>query len=275
MKPNSFDYLRPETLEEAVIALNEVGSDARIIAGGQSLVPMLNMRLAKPVLLIDIMHIKSLSKIDETKTEVVVGAAIRQTGLEHWTDLRQKLPLLAAALPWIGHVQTRSRGTICGSVAHADPSAEIPLSLITLEGSVNLRSKKDSRKVKADKFFIGMMATDLADDEMIESVSFPKAVEGTGYAFNEIGRRHGDFAIVGCAAVANKQVFRLAISGVDDHPRVFDLPALDTSNFDDALNDIAWDLNARNDTHASARYRRELVRRLGKKTLEEAYACQN
>lgn len=275
MKPFSFDYCRPETIEEAANILFETGSEARILAGGQSLVPMLNMRLAKPAVLIDIMHIESLSKISEGTKEVVVGAGVRQASLEKWAGLSTRLPLLAVTMPWIGHVQTRSRGTVCGSVAHADPSAELPLSLLALDGSVTVRSKKNTRKIKAVDFFIGMMATDLGDQEMIESVSFPLAIAGVGYAFKEIARRHGDFAIVGCAAIVSKDATRLAISGIDDHPRVFSLPKIDTAHFDDALNDIAWDLNARSDTHASARYRRELVRRLGKQTLLEAYKCQN
>ncbi|WP_159952958.1 FAD binding domain-containing protein [Rhizobium sp. 18065] len=274
MKPASFDFLCPDTLEEALSALAEGGGEARVIAGGQSLVPMLNMRLARPGLLVDIMRLEALRRIETSGDEITVGAGVRQAELEAWTNLSCDLPLLAAAFPWLGHVQTRARGTVCGSVAHADPSAELPLSLVTLGGSVSLRSRKQKRKVKADDFFIGMMATDLAEGEMIEAVHFPKARPGSGYAFREIGRRHGDFAIVACAAVADEKGLRLGIAGVDDRPRVFALPALDDVQFDDALNDIAWSLNARDDIHASARYRRELVRNLGRETLEEASRCR-
>lgn len=274
MKPASFDFLCPDTLEEALFALAEGGGEARVIAGGQSLVPMLNMRLARPGLLVDIMRLEALRRIDTSGDEITVGAGVRQAELEAWTNLSRDLPLLAAAFPWLGHVQTRARGTVCGSVAHADPSAELPLSLVTLGGAVSLRSRKQKRKVKADDFFIGMMATDLAEGEMIEAVHFPKARPGSGYAFREIGRRHGDFAIVACAAVADEKGLRLSIAGVDDRPRVFALPTLDDDQFDDALNDIAWSLNARDDIHASARYRRELVRNLGRETLKEASRCR-
>jgi 2-furoyl-CoA dehydrogenase FAD binding subunit len=274
MKPASFDFLCPETIEEALAALAEGGGEARVIAGGQSLVPMLNMRLARPALLVDIMRLQALRRIETSGDEIVVGAGVRQAELEAWPSLLRDLPLLAAAFPWLGHVQTRARGTVCGSIAHADPSAELPLSLVTLGGAVSLRSRKQKRKVKADDFFIGMMATDLAEGEMIEAAHFPKARPGSGYAFREVGRRHGDFAIVACAAVADDRGLRLGIAGVDDRPRVFPLPALDDSQFDDAINDIAWSLNARNDIHASARYRRELVRSLGRETLKEASRCR-
>ncbi|MCD2185326.1 FAD binding domain-containing protein [Rhizobium sp. GN54] len=274
MKPASFDFLCPETLEETLAALAEGGSEARVIAGGQSLVPMLNMRLARPALLVDIMRLAPLRQIETSGDEIVVGAGVRQAELEAWPNLSRDLPLLAAAFPWLGHVQTRARGTVCGSVAHADPSAELPLSLVTLGGTVGLRSRKQKRKVAADDFFIGMMATDLAEGEMIEAVHFPKARPGTGYAFREIGRRHGDFAIVACAAVADDSGLRLGIAGVDDRPRVFPLPGLDDDQFNDAINDIAWSLNARDDIHASARYRRELVRNLGCETLKEASRCR-
>lgn len=274
MKPASFDFLCPDTPDEALAALAEGGGEARVIAGGQSLVPMLNMRLARPVLLVDIMRLEALHRIEASGDEITVGAGVRQAELEAWPSLLRDLPLLAAAFPWLGHVQTRARGTVCGSVAHADPSAELPLSLVTLGGAVSLRSRKQKRRVKADDFFIGMMATDLAEGEMIEAVHFPKARSGCGYAFREVGRRHGDFAIVACAAVADDKGSRLGIAGVDDRPRVFPLPSLDDDQFDDAINDIAWSLNARDDIHASARYRRELVRSLGRETLKEASRCR-
>ncbi|MFC6487493.1 FAD binding domain-containing protein, partial [Nitratireductor sp. GCM10026969] len=173
------------------------------------------------------------------------------------------------------HVQTRARGTVCGSIAHADPSAELPLSLVALGGSVRLRGKRKARSVPASDFFVGMMSTAIEEGEMIEAVSFPVANPGTGFAFREVGRRHGDFAIVACATIADAKGTRLAIAGVDDHPRRFAVPAEGGDALDDALNDIAWSLNARDDLHASARYRRELVRRLGRETITEARACRN
>jgi 2-furoyl-CoA dehydrogenase FAD binding subunit len=180
------------------------------------------------------------------------------------------VPLLAAALPWVGHYQTRSRGTLCGSVAHADPSAEIPLCLVVLEGEIRLRAKRKARRVPAENFFAGMMLTDKQDDELIESVAYPKRRPGTGYAFTEFGRRHGDFAIVACAAVVDARRIRLGVGGVADRPVARDFPPLDGSALDDALNAFAWELGAGDDVHATARFRRDLVRKLGRKVLGEA-----
>lgn len=273
MKPAAFDYLQAATLDEALDLLHEAGGDARVIAGGQSLVPMLNMRLARPAVLVDIMRIDDLRKIEASGNDIRIGAGVRQAQLEAWPDLSARLPLVAMALPWLGHVQTRARGTVCGSLAHADPSAELPLSLIALQGSLHLRTKRKRRTVTADDFFLGMMATELGEGEMIEAVSFPSRSEGTGYGFNEIGRRHGDFAITAVAAVVTERSASIAIAGVDDRPRRFDVPLPSDPGLDDALNEIAWDLNARDDIHASASYRRELTRRLGRRTIEEAAAC--
>lgn len=273
MKPAAFDYLQAATLDEALDALHEAGGDARVIAGGQSLLPMLNMRLARPAVLVDIMRIEALQKIERSGGDILIGAGVRQARLEAWSELVARLPLLAMALPWLGHVQTRARGTVCGSLAHADPSAELPLSLVALQGRVHLRTRRKQRTVTAEDFFLGMMATELAEGEMIEAVSFPSRVEGTGYGFNEIGRRHGDFAITAVAAVVTERTASIAIAGVDDRPRRFEVPLPGDSGLDDALNEIAWDLNARDDIHASARYRRELVRRLGRRSIEEAAAC--
>jgi 2-furoyl-CoA dehydrogenase FAD binding subunit len=173
----------------------------------------------------------------------------------------------------IGHTQTRSRGTVCGSIAHADPSAELPLVLVALRGTVHLRSRRRHRNVPADAFFTGMMATVRADDEIIEAVSLPVARPRSGHAFREIARRHGDFAIVGCAAVANGAQVRLAVAGVADRPTALDLP-VDPAGFDDALDSFAWRLDARDDQHATARYRREMVRRIGRAVIEEAMQCR-
>lgn len=273
MKPAAFDYLRADSRSEALDALHEAGSDARVIAGGQSLLPMLNMRLARPHLLVDIMHVRDWQSVQDDGQVLRIGAAVRQLAMERRPDLASRQPLLAAALAWVGHAQTRSRGTICGSVAHADPSAEIPLVLVALRGSIALRSRRRHRSVAAADFFTGMMDTARADDELIEAVLFPAARPGTGYAFREIARRHGDFAIVGCAAVADRTTVRLAVAGVADRPTAIDLPA-DPAVFDDALNGFAWALDARGDLHATARYRRDLVRRIGRSVMEEALRCR-
>jgi len=268
MKPAAFDYVRAEHLDEALELLGREGGDARIIAGGQSLMPMLNMRLARPKTLIDIMRLGELARIERKGGNVTVGAGVRQATLLAWPELGEALPLVAQALPWTGHVQTRSRGTVCGSIAHADPSAELPLVLCALGGEVHLRNSKRRRRVPAKDFFAGMMATNRADDEMIEAVSFP-ANQGR-CAFREVARRHGDFAIVACAAVATKDGVRLVVGGVADMPMVREFPRLEASAIDDALNSFAYQLDARDDIHASARYRRDLVRLIGAELMREA-----
>jgi len=267
MKPAAFDYVRAEHLDEALDVLANEGSDARIIAGGQSLMPMLNMRLAKPKTLVDIMRVSELSRIECKASTVTIGAAVCQASLLDWPELGDTLPLAALALPWTGHVQTRSRGTVCGSIAHADPSAELPLVLCALDGDVHLRSARRRRRVAAKDFFAGMMATTREDDELIEAVSFP--AEQRRCAFREVARRHGDFAIVACAAVARGDGVRLAVGGVADMPVARDFPRLEASALDDALNAFAYDLDARDDVHATARYRRDLVRMIGRDLVRE------
>ena len=274
MKPAPLGYLSAETTDEALAALHEHGAEARILAGGQSLVAMLNMRLARPAVLVDVMRIAALASVAKSADSIIIPAAVRQAALLARPSLPDEVPLLAAALPWVGHYQTRARGTICGSVAHADPSAEIPLCLVALQGEIRLRSKRARRAVPAEAFFAGMMLTDKHDDEMIESVAIPTRRPNTGYAFAEIGRRHGDFAIVACAGVVDATRMRLAIGGVADRPTARDFPLLAGSALDDALNEFAWDLRGGDDIHATARYRRDLVRRLGRTVLEEAASCR-
>ncbi|MFG3592153.1 FAD binding domain-containing protein [Bradyrhizobium sp. RDI18] len=268
MKPAAFDYVRAESLDEVLEGLSNEGGNARVLAGGQSLMAMLNMRLARPKVLIDIMRLKELNRVEERAGVVTIGAGVRQATLLAWPELTRTLPLLALALPWIGHVQTRSRGTICGSLAHADPSAEMPLALIALGGEVHLRSKRRRRRVSARDFFLGMMATARAEDELIEAVSFP-GHRGGRCAFREVARRHGDFAIVACAAVATPKGVRFAVGGVADVPIARDWPRLDGTALDDALNGFAYELDARDDVHASGRYRRDLVRTIGRDLIGE------
>jgi 2-furoyl-CoA dehydrogenase FAD binding subunit len=274
MKPAVFDYVRAESVEEALEALHMEGPDARILAGGQTLIPMLNMRMARPSLVIDIMRISGLDQIESVNTAIRVGATVRQRALEQDRELSVRQPLLAAALPWIGHAQTRSRGTVCGSVAHADPSAELPLVLVALNGDIELRSRRRSRRLSAEHFYTGIMSTACEPDEMIEAVRFPIARAGTGYAFREVGRRHGDFAIAACAAVVGQRTARLAVGGVADRPTARDLPPPEDRTFGEALEAFVADLEAHDDMHATAEYRRHLVRRLGRRTIEEAARCR-
>ncbi|MDO8874788.1 MAG: FAD binding domain-containing protein [Pseudolabrys sp.] len=274
MKPARFDYQRAETLDEVHTALAENGDDTRVIAGGQTLLPMLSMRLARPKLLVDIMHVPELRRIKADKNAIRIGAGVRQAELLAWRGLAQRQPLLAAALPWVGHAQTRSRGTICGSAAHADPSAEIPLVMLALGSGIELSSRRKRRSVPANDFFTGMMSTARAPDELIEAVTVPVARAGSGYAFQEFGRRHGDFAIVACAAVVSSDSIVFAVGGVADRPERRDFPLLEGGALDEALDAFAWELDAREDLHATAPYRRELVRRMGRASIEEARRCR-
>ena len=274
MKPARFDYIRAGAIAEAHAALAKDGDEARIIAGGQSLVPMLSMRMARPAVLIDIMHLPELAKIEVKGNSIRVGAGVRQAELLAWPELAERQPLLAAALPWVGHAQTRSRGTVCGSAAHADPSAEIPLALLALKGSVELSSQLERRRVAAEDFFTGLLSTARNDNELIEAIDIPCRAAGHGYAFREFARRHGDFAIVACAAIARVDGARLAIGGVADVPTARDFLDLDNGVLNDALDEFAVELEPRDDLHATADYRRALVRRLGRATIEEACRCR-
>ena len=274
MKPARFDYLRAASLAEAHDVLAAEGGEASVLAGGQSLLPLLSTRLARPKVVLDIMRIPDLDAIAGESDAIRIGATVRQAKLAAWPELSGAQPLLAAALPFVGHAQTRSRGTVCGSIAHADPSAEIPLVILALEGEISLSSTRGQRRVSAADFFTGLMSTAREEDELIEAVMVPRRRPGHGYAFREFARRHGDFAIVACAAIVNEREARLAIGGVADRPVAFDGLPLDGIALDEALDRIAVELDARDDLHATADYRRHLVRRLGRATIAEARQCR-
>ena len=275
MKPKAFDYLKVSSAEEAVVALAQGGEDARIIAGGLSLMPMLNFRLAEPSILIDNSKVDSLNYIREADGHVEIGAATRQADLMRWDGLANKLPLVNAALPYVGHYQTRAKGTVCGSLSHADPSSELPLCLAVLEGEVDLQSANGKRTIPADQFQTGMLSTAKQAGEMITAARYPTAKDGCGYAFTEMAQRRGDFAIVALAAIASAKSIKLGIGGVADRPTVREWDLLEGDALNDALNEFAWDLGGYDDIHATARYRRELVRRLGRRVIEEAKTCRS
>ena len=277
MKPGSFDYIGCDSSDEAVAQLGEFGEDARILAGGQSLMILLNMRLTQPRMLVDISRTRELDYVRIEKERLVVGAAATQMSVERRATLDEEVPLLKSVFPHISHFQIRNRGTVCGSIAHADPSAELPLVLACLGGEVVLRSHRGRRVVVADEFFTGMLQTARNADELLEEVRFPLRIDGHGYAFDEFAQRHGDFAIVACAAVVSTKDIRLAIGGVADRPRVACWPRAlvrdaGGQGLAAALNDFAWSLEAQDDAHASAAYRRHLVRALGRRVIERACA---
>jgi len=274
VKPRAFDYVRPETAAEAVDLLAQYGEDARIMAGGQSLMAILNLRMSEPKVIVDIGGHKELKGIKAEKGFLEVGASVTQNELMSWPDLEKHSPLLAKALPWVGHFQTRNRGTVCGSLSHADPSSEIPLSLATLGGEVVLRSKKGTRTVAAEDFQTGMLSTAREPDEMMVAARFPVGAQFKRAAFREVARRHGDFAILALAAIAESDTsVRLGIGGLADRPVATRIDASSKSAIADALGTLAWELEGSDDIHATARYRRDLLRRLGPIVIEEAIAC--
>jgi 2-furoyl-CoA dehydrogenase FAD binding subunit len=269
MKPAAFDYVRVDSADEAVALLTEYGDDASILAGGQSLMPMLNMRLSQPRVVIDISRAQDLSPAYERDGALEVAAAVTQAVLEQRPRLADEVPLLVQAFPHLGHFQTRNRGTVCGSIAHADPSAELPLCLAALDGEVLLRSSVRRRAVRAEAFFLGALSTAREPDELIEAVRFPLARSGVRYGFAEVSMRHGDFAIVALAAAVSAAQIVLAVGGVADRPWVQRWPRLADRDIEDALHRLASEIGARDDQHASAAYRRHLVRTLGRRLLEE------
>jgi len=274
MKPRPFDYIRPDTIEEAVALLAEYGEGARILAGGQSLVPMLNLRIVDAEALIDVSRIGALDVIRDRGDTIEVGAAVTQNKLIAWPQLKQKLPLVAAALPHVGHFQTRNKGTVCGSIAHADPSSELPLTLALLGGEVVLKSQRGERVLAANEFQKDMLTTARAADELIAAVRFPVAngkwIE-RGVAFREVARRHGDFAIVAVAALAeNKNAVRLGVGGMTGKPAVRRIAAKESTA---AIAAWADELEGYEDLHASAAMRRDLFRNLAPLAIEEAIRC--
>jgi 2-furoyl-CoA dehydrogenase FAD binding subunit len=270
MKPQAFDYARPDSAEEAVSILAEAGEDARILAGGQSLMAVLNLRLAQPSVLIDVSRVPDLGYVRKDGGHLAIGAATTQGSVEWRPGLASEVPLLAQAFPHISHFQIRNRGTVCGSVAHADPSAELPLCLLALQGQVVLRSRRGRRTVTAEDFFQGMLMTARAADELVEEVRYPLAQPGVRYGFEEFSGRHGDFAICAVAAVVGPDGIRLAAGGISDRPRAVDLGRLQGADLDAAINDFAWELGAKDDHHASAKFRRQLVRHLGRAAIDKA-----
>jgi CO/xanthine dehydrogenase FAD-binding subunit len=281
MKPAPFDYVRPGSLAEACELLAG-DDDARLIAGGQTLVPMLAMRLARPARLIDIMRLPELAGIREEAGCVIVGATTRQAQAERDPVIRAAVPLLARVLPWVGHPPTRNRGTIGGSIANGDPSAEIPLVAVTLGADILLASSAGSASVQADDFFIGPMVTSIDQGQCVRAVRFPVwSYQRMGTGFFEISARRSDFAFVSAAAqVALDEEGRclkiaLGLGGVADRPLRLDTSSLtatklDTGAVSDAINAACADIEAMSDLHASAAYRRRVAVTLGVRAIEQA-----
>lgn len=277
MKPPPFDMARPKHLEEALSLLQRHGEDARPIAGGQTLVPLLNLRMTSPALLIDLGRIESLAGISVEGECLRIGATTRQKLLLSDPIVATYAPLVAAAAYYIGHVQTRSRGTIGGSIAYADPAAELPLVMTTLGAHIEVRSLRGERLVSARDFFRGLLTTDLAADELITAVRIPAASPRARVGFRELARRHGDFAIVAAAAQTTpgeRTSIRVGLGGVGPVPHA--CTSLERArDLDECRALIEAEVSALDpfsDLHASAEYRRHLARVLLEDVLTEVLA---
>jgi CO/xanthine dehydrogenase FAD-binding subunit len=284
MKPPPFVYHRPASVEEATRLLAELGDDAKVLAGGQSLVPLLNFRLAAPAHLVDINGIAGLDRIDRADGAVEVGATVRDARLLRERGLAAAHPLLAEATGWIAHPVIRNRGTVCGSLAHADPAAELPAVLALLGGGVEAVAWRhgalSSRRVPADALFAGPLQTTLDPDELVVAATFPALAPGTGWAVEELARRHGDYALAGVAlAVAvdgggEPASGRASYLSCAPTPVVLDIgPALrDGGNVrSPAVYDlVASSLDPTDDIHATAAYRKHLAATLTVRAVDRA-----
>ena len=271
MKPAAFKYVRTDSVEEALWVLAKHGDDVRVMGGGQSLGAMLNMRIVTPSILLDINRISALNRIEGGGT-VMTGAMVRQADALSDGTIRRDVGLLAQALPHVGHYQTRNRGTLGGSVAHADPSAEIPLVLATLGGEVELRSARRVRRLAAAQFFRSALVTSRRGDELITALHWPRGSSGLTSAFFEFAVREGDFAIVAVACVFEEGIgrMRLGFGGCGEVPQVVEIPAtteISTKSVEEIARNLSKRLDFRSDLLASADYRRSLATALARKAM--------
>jgi carbon-monoxide dehydrogenase medium subunit len=285
MKPPPFEYYNPQSLDEALSHLAEHGYDAKILAGGQSLVPMLNFRLAQPAILVDLNNIPDLAFIqDGSSGGVRIGAMTRHAQVERDPIIADRAPLIHETMPMIATTQIRSRGTFGGSIAHADPSAELVTISVALEGQFRVKASSGEREVPAADFFLGMFTTQLEPEEILVEASFPALPPRTGWAIKEIARRPHDFALVGVAAVVSLhgddriQNSRIVFLSVGDGPVVAkkagetlrdQLPSAELLRAA-AETAAAEDIDPSNDIHASSEYRRHLAKVLTRQALETA-----
>ena len=285
MKPPRFQYCAPGMLDEALALLDQYGEDAKILAGGQSLIPLLNMRLAGPQYLIDINHISELNYIEPEDGYLAIGANVRQRQVERSPLVREKHPLLAEVVQHIGHMQIRNRGTIVGSIAHADPAAELPALLTCLNGEVVAQSIHGERVMKAEEFFTGYLSTGLNPGEMLTEVRFPWISPQSGWAFLEFARRSGDYALVGTAAIVtptlddhcmSAHIAYLGIAGLPLRVREIESILIGTTLDEQILNQAAelaqtFVSNDMEDVHATVDYRRALTTEITKRVLQAAW----
>ena len=286
MKPALFEYHAPTSVSEAVSLLAELGDDVKVLAGGQSLVPLMNMRLARPSALVDINGVADLAYIREHDGGLAIGAMTRQRAAEKSELCRQRAPLLHEAIGFIGHVAIRTRGTIGGSIAHADPAGELPAVITALDAELIVRGPDGERTVRPDEFFLTYLTTALAPEELLTEVRLPPWPAGAGWSFMEISRRHGDFALVGIACVVRIDAdgrcsdARLVLTGVGGVPYVSQVgqEALlgeqpSQALFERVQEVVSTDpgLEPEGDIHASAIYRKEVAGVMAKRALKVAF----
>lgn len=283
MKPAPFEYRAPDTVEEVLELIGSRPEETSLLAGGQSLVPMLSMRLARPGLVVDLNRVVGLDGIERHDGVLRIGGMARQRTVELHAEIRRELPLLPAALSHVAHVAIRSRGTIGGSLAHADPSAELPAVVAALGGTLRLRSGSGQRTVAAKDFFMAPLMTAIELGELIEAVDLPLPPRGTGWAFLELARTHGAFAMAGVAALVGLDSggtvaqAHAALLGVQGTPLVLDWlaetlrgQALEDEALEEVGRRLAASLEPLQDVHASASYRRRVAVTLTQRALREA-----
>jgi len=284
MKPAPFAYHRPATLDEALALLAEHGGEAKPLAGGQSLIPAMNFRLARPAVLVDLNRVAELGYVRAGRDGLQIGAMTRQRAVERSEAVRSAAPLLAEAMPFIAHPQIRNRGTVGGSLAHADPAAELPAVMLALEARFRARGPQGERWIPAGEFFTGILETALGPDELLLEVVVPKSPARTGYAFAELARRRGDYALVGVAARVTLdrrgrcQAARITLFSVGDGPVLATAAAAMLDGQEPspeamrAAADAAAqrDIDPPSDIHASAAYRRRLAAVLTRRALQRA-----
>jgi CO/xanthine dehydrogenase FAD-binding subunit len=273
-----------EDVDEALALLAEHGGDAKPLAGGQSLIPAMNFRLATPAVLVDLNALEDLVYIHDGDT-LRLGGMTRQRAVERSGVIARKAPLLAETMPFIAHAAIRTRGTVGGSLAHADPAAELPAVMLALNAQLTVQSREGSRSIPADDFFVGLFATALQPGELLTAIEIPKAADRTGHAFQEISRRHGDFALVGVAATVTLDASgrcadaRIALLSVGDRPvlarhaaALLKGQAPSTDAIAAAAHAAAQkDIDPPSDIHASAAYRRQLANVLTRRVLTRAF----
>lgn len=285
MKPPPFEYVAAGSLDEALAALAEYGDEAKLLAGGQSLVPLLAFRLARPGVLVDLNGVAGLDRVEFSGDALLLGSMVRQRAIERLPGLRERCPMIAEAVELIGHVGIRNRGTVGGSLAHADPAAEWPALAVVLEAQLELAGPRGPRTVPAKDFFVSYFTTALGVDEVLTGIRVPIPNGRTGSAFLELSRRHGDFALAGVAALVTlgedgtAADVRLGLVGVGSSPvraeaaeavlrgRVPDAEALD-----EAAAAVAGAIEPTGDIHASEEYRRHLAVVLTGRALRTAFA---